>query len=75
MSPRESVDEKARPYLAEGWVAVEHADSGTVRASCRGSDVVCRVGFGGGVWRCECPARGRCAHLVAVGLVAPRPAA
>ena len=72
MSPRETIDAKARRYLAEGRVTVEYADSGTVRASCRGSVAVYRVGFGGGVWRCDCPARGRCAHLVAVGLVATR---
>jgi hypothetical protein len=35
-------------------------------------DAVYRIGHGGCVWACECPARGRCAHLVAVELVAPR---
>ena len=72
---RESVDAKARRYLAEGRVTVEYADAETVHATARGSDAVYLAGFSGGVWACDCPARGRCAHLVAVGLVATRRAA
>jgi len=75
VNPRETIAEKALRYLGEGRVAVEYADGETVRATARGSDAVYRVGFSGGVWACDCPARGRCAHLVAVGLVAPRRAA
>ena len=44
---RESVEEKARRYLAEGRVAVELADAATVHATARGSDAVYRVGFSG----------------------------
>lgn len=40
---RESVEEKARRYLAEGRVAVELADAATVHATARGSDAVYRV--------------------------------
>jgi uncharacterized Zn finger protein len=69
---RETIAEKGRRYLSEGRVTVELADAGTVRASCRGSDAVYRGGFGRGVWACDCPARGRCTHLVAVGLAALR---
>jgi uncharacterized Zn finger protein len=64
---RETIDEKARRYLKGGRVTIEYADADTVRASARGSDAVYFVGYSGGVSRCDCPARGRCAHLVAVG--------
>ena len=66
---------KARCYLVDGRLSIEHADAEAVRASACGSDAVYLVGYGGGVCSCNCPARDRCAHLVAVGLVAPRRAA
>ena len=72
---RESIDVKARRYLVEGRLSIEHADAETVRALARGSDAVYLVGCGDGLWACSCSARGRCAHLFAVGLVAPRRAA
>ncbi|MBA3413298.1 MAG: SWIM zinc finger family protein [Actinobacteria bacterium] len=37
-----------------------------------------RLGYRDGRWACSCPARGRCAHLLALGLVValePREAA
>lgn len=69
---RESVDEKARRYLAKGRLPIEYAHAETVPASARWSDAVYRVGYAGGVWTDDCRAHGRCAHLVAVGLVAPK---
>ena len=62
MSPRESVDEKARRYLGEGRGTVDYADTYTVRATARASDAVYRVGFGGGACANDCPAWGHCAH-------------
>lgn len=68
--PRESAAAKARRYLTEGRLVVEHVHPGEVTASCRGDGTVWRLGWRPGTgWWCSCPARGRCAHLLAVGLV------
>jgi hypothetical protein len=72
VSPRESVDAKARRYLGEARVKVDYAETFAVRATARGGAAVYRVSYTGGSWSCDCPARGRCAHLAAVGLIAPR---
>jgi hypothetical protein len=66
---REAADAKARRYLVEGRLIVPAAGPGHVDASVRGDSQVYRVGYRpGGCW-CSCPARGRCAHLLALGLV------
>ncbi len=66
---RESVEAKGRRYLVEGRLVVEHVAGDEIRARCRGGGAVYELGFSGGEWWCGCPARGRCAHLVALGLV------
>ena len=50
---RESMNVKARCYLVDGRLSIEHADAETVRASVRGSDAVYLVGYCGGVWACK----------------------
>ena len=44
-----------------------------IRATCRGNGAIYRLGYERGGWYCDCPALGRCAHLVALQLVAVRP--
>ena len=66
---RENAAAKGRRYVGEGRLVVEHATGGEVRARCRGDGAVYRLGFKNGKWRCDCPALGRCSHLVALGLV------
>lgn len=74
---RENVQVKGRRYLTEGRLTVERVGSGLIVASCRGDDGdVYQLGFDPrkGQWRCTCPARGRCCHLVALRLVTRRAA-
>ena len=66
---RESVEEKARRYLAEGRVVVELVSEDEICARCRGGGAIYKLGLEGGEWFCSCPARGRCAHLLALQLV------
>jgi uncharacterized Zn finger protein len=69
MSTRENVEDKGRRYLIEGRVLVERVDQDEVLATVRGGGDLYRVTHQRGGWECSCPARTRCAHLVAVGLV------
>ena len=66
---KETVVDKAHRYLVEGRVIVLVAAPGRVIATVRGDAEVHQVAYERGGWRCSCPARGRCAHLLAVGLV------
>lgn len=66
---RESADLKARRYLAEGRLVVTRVDQRWIVASVRGDGEVYRSTWHRGTWSCTCPARGRCAHLLALGLV------
>jgi uncharacterized Zn finger protein len=70
---RENAEAKGRRYLAEGRLTVEWVDDVEVRATCLGAGEVYRMGYTPGGWWCDCPALGRCAHLVAIQLVAVRP--
>ena len=66
---RESAERKGVRYLAEGRVLVEAVEGHDVIATVRGNGAVHTVTHERGGWRCTCAAAGRCAHLVAVGLV------
>lgn len=66
---RENPQSKGRRYLLEGRLEVTHVDVDRIRATCRGQDDTHRLGYGEGHWWCSCPARGLCAHLVALKLV------
>jgi len=72
----ENAQDKGRRLLTEGRLIIERVDStGYVQATCRGdSGEVYHLGFdpGRAQWRCTCPARSRCAHLVALQLVTVR---
>lgn len=71
VTTRENVETKGRRYLTEGRVLLRVLDehAGIVQADVRGDGAVWSTGRDEGGWFCTCPARSRCAHLVAVGLV------
>jgi hypothetical protein len=69
---RESVRDKGRRYLVEGRLIVRSVDAGYVVATCRGGGEEYRLGHNTSGWWCPCPARGLCAHLVALQLVVDR---
>jgi uncharacterized Zn finger protein len=74
---RASADVKGRRYLVEGRLTVERISDGLVVAACRGdSGDIYHLGFDPAQteWRCTCPARGRCSHLIALQLVVVRAA-
>lgn len=66
---RESAATKARRYLAEGRVIVTALDAHRVEAVVRGDAVLHSCSYHAGAWACSCEARGRCSHLLAVGLI------
>ncbi len=63
--------EKGRAYVAEGRLIVRRLDehAGIVEADCRGDGSVWHLGYDERGWWCSCPARSRCSHLRALGLV------
>jgi uncharacterized Zn finger protein len=67
--PRETVEAKAARYLVEQRLHVQAITSSGVSARCRGGDASYTLSWDGRDWSCSCPARGRCAHLVALWLV------
>jgi hypothetical protein len=76
---RERVETKAKRYLAEERLTITDVrpfdsarpDGPTqrrlIKATCRGSGQVYRLGFDGSRWWCDCPALSRrCAHILAL---------
>lgn len=62
--------DKAVSYLVEGRVVLVEVGPAAVDARVRGDGAVYRTGWSRTRgWACDCPARTRCAHLRAVGLV------
>lgn len=70
---RENAETKGRRYLIEGRVLLHEVRAGTVKAKVRGSDQFYEVTLRNGYWNCNCYAKGRCSHLVAVQLVTVNP--
>jgi uncharacterized Zn finger protein len=68
---RENAAVKGRRYLIEGRVRIIEANDhdGTVTADVRGDGASYNAGRDEHGWFCNCPARGQCAHLVALGLI------
>jgi hypothetical protein len=68
---RENASEKGRRYVSEGRLVIRQLDEegGVVVADCRGDGAIYSLGFDDRGWWCSCEARGRCAHLIALGLV------
>ena len=63
---------KARRIIAEGRIRLLHVDeeAGIVQGEARGDATI--YTFAHEIergWTCSCPARGRCSHLLAAGLV------
>jgi hypothetical protein len=69
---RESAERKGRRYLTEGRLIVERVDVIGIRATCTGGGAIYSLGHEHERWHCDCPAVGRCAHLVALMLVTVR---
>lgn len=76
---RETFREKGTRYLTEGRLILVTVDPDRVIATCRGEGSVYRLGYAGGRWWCDCPARSEnCAHVyackrvVAIDLNPPR---
>lgn len=70
---RENAEAKGRRYLVEGRLMVTTLDHEHVTATARGSGHLYRCGHNAADgWWCTCPARSRCAHLVALQLVTVR---
>lgn len=68
---RENAATKGRRYVAEGRLTLRELDehAGVVMGDCRGDGATYVVGRDERGWFCSCPAKTRCAHMVAVGLV------
>ena len=66
---RENAAAKGRRYVGEGRLVVDSVANGEVRARCRGDGAVYNLLVREGHWACDCPALGRCSHLIALGLV------
>jgi uncharacterized Zn finger protein len=73
MMARENAETKGRRYVAEGRLTVDHVSADEIRARCRGDGAVYQLGLNRGEWYCNCPALGRCSHLVALKLVTVGP--
>jgi uncharacterized Zn finger protein len=67
----ENAHAKGRRYASEGRLTIRELDehAGIVMGDCRGDGATYVVGRDESGWFCSCPARGRCAHMIAVGLV------
>ena len=66
---RESAETKAARYLREARITVTRVADGEVDAIARGDGAIYELGYRRGEWFCPCPARGRCAHLLALGMI------
>ena len=70
---RESVERKAERYLAERRLTIDVVSPDQIAATCRSDGVVYSVGWTPSLgWSCSCPARGRCAHRLALQAVVVR---
>ena len=67
---RENAAAKGRRYLTEGRVTVLDVSAKRIAAVIRGDGAVWFASWTpDSGWACDCPARGRCSHLIATGLV------
>lgn len=63
---REAARQKADRYLLEGRVVVVSVRGSCVVANVRGEGAIYRVESIGPETSCTCPARGTCAHVLAI---------
>ena len=68
---RENAAAKARRYVTEGRLVLEHVTAAALRSTCRGDGALHRQAWTPAAgWSCSCPASSTaCAHLQAVRLV------
>ena len=66
---RENAEVKARRYLTEGRVRVLAVHDGRAFARVRGAGLSYDVEITRAGWRCDCAARGPCAHVIATQLI------
>jgi hypothetical protein len=66
--------DKASRLLIDGRLIVTRVMWERVDATCRGdSGEIWKLGYIGGHWHCECPAKTTCAHLKALMRVTVKP--
>jgi hypothetical protein len=71
---RENAQAKGERYLLSGRLTVRLVTPERIDAFCKGdSGHIYRVIHDAGMWSCSCPAKQRCAHLVALKRVVSRP--
>lgn len=69
-SGKENAATKSRRLLIESRVLIRRVDDRGVLAAVRGdSGAIRTVVYEGGHWSCDCEARGRCSHVLAVAAV------
>ncbi len=67
---RENAAAKARRLLSEGRLDVRKVEADEIAAYVRGDSAeVYSVGYTPAGWYCDCSARGRCSHVMALQLV------
>ena len=69
---KENAPTKAMRYLVEGRILIRLVTDSEVRAQVRGREIYTVEHAPGRGWSCTCPARGRCAHRLAVAHVVAR---
>jgi hypothetical protein len=70
---RETIEQKALRLISERRLHVHRIAERRVEAHCNGDTRSYTLTYDGRGWRCDCPARKRCAHLTALQLVADPP--
>ena len=72
--PRENAATKGLRYLTEARLIVRSVSSSAIVAQCRGdSGLIYELHADLGGWHCDCPALGRCSHLIALARVCVQP--
>jgi uncharacterized Zn finger protein len=66
---KENAPTKAMRYLVEGRILIRLVSDSAVSAQVRGREIYTVEHAPGRGWSCTCPARGRCAHRLAVAHV------
>lgn len=72
---RENVETRGRRYLVEGRLTLMtlNMHRGIITARCVGRGQTHHLGYNASGYWCDCEARSRCAHLVALELVTEKP--
>lgn len=71
---REAAAEKGLRYLTEGRLTIVSADARRIEALVKGDSGHCyTVVHDHSRWACSCPARSRCAHMIALMRVCSLP--